>query len=77
MKHANVLRSILLAFIIILFVVFGLIAFICLAKNYFHSFFSPFFSYLDSIGVTAAVLLLIGGCSLILGLLLYRLWDKL
>ena len=77
MKHINILKTIMLILSIILFIVFILTAFICLIKNYFYSFFSPFFAYLDSIGATTIVLLLIGCCSLILGLFVYLLRDKL
>lgn len=77
MKHINILKTILLVLSIILFVVFILTAFICLVKNYFHSCFLPFFLYLDSIGTTTTTLLLIGCCSLIFGLLVYHLRDRL
>ena len=77
MKHINILKTILLVLSIILFIVFILIAFVCLIKNYFHSFFYPLVAYLDSIGATTTVLLLIGCCSLILGLFVYYLRDKL
>ena len=75
MKH--IIKKFLFVLSTILFVVFILTAIVCLIKNYFYSFFTYFFAYLDSVGITTTALLTISICSLIGGLFAYFVFDKI
>ena len=62
---------------IILFLLFYIAGLICVIDAYFHQFFTIFFSYLDSIGLTTTVILVIEWSSFIVGFLLYSLYERL
>lgn len=77
MRYKRLTKKFLIAFSMLSLTVFILIAVVCFLKNYFYAFLSPFFSYLDSIGINTMVLLLTGGAALILGIIAYLLYDKM
>lgn len=77
MKLKTTLRKILLFVSIILFFLFFIVGFICAIDLYFPQFFTGFFSYLDSMGLTTTVLLIIEWGSFIVGFLLYSLYERL
>lgn len=77
MKLKTTLRKILLFVSIILFFLFFIVGFICAIDLYFPRFFTGFFSYLDSMGLTTTVLLIIEWGSFIVGFLLYSLYERL
>lgn len=77
MKLKTILRKMLLIMSIILFLLFYIAGLICVIDAYFHPFFTIFFSYLDSIGLTTTVILVIEWSSFIVGFLLYSLHERL
>lgn len=77
MKLKTILRKMLLIMSIILFLLFYIAGLICVIDAYFCQFFTFFFSYLDSIGLTTTVILVIEWSSFIVGFLLYSLYERL
>lgn len=77
MNSKYLIKSILFVTSIFLFGLFFALGTLCVMQNYFYDFFTHFFRFLESRGVTTTVIILMSGGSLIGGLLTYWLYEKL
>ena len=77
MNAKHVMKNILSVTSTILILMFFVMGALCVMHNYFYDLFIHFFKFLDLIGITTTVIILMSGGSLIGGLLTYWMHDKI
>ena len=77
MNAKHVMKNILSVTSTILILMFFVMGALCVMHNYFYGLFVHLFRFMDSIGITTTVIILMSGGSLIGGLLTYWLYVKI